>query len=89
MDNRLTQQLVAGHAGVEEGLPSLEVELVGAGDPVGGGPWVTAGLEGLSCSSRGETVRIDKTVGKCNPVQIMFLLSVGPVEDATTVHIAS
>lgn len=48
MENRLTQQLVAGQAGVEEGLSSLEVELVGAGDPVGGGPWVAAGFEGFS-----------------------------------------
>lgn len=51
---------MASHAGVEEGLTSLEVKLVGAGDAVGGGPWVTAGLKGFSWGSRGETVQ---TVG--------------------------
>lgn len=63
MENWFTEQLVAGHAGVEEGLASLEVKLVGAGDAVGGGPWVTAGLKGFSWGSRGETVQTDNTVG--------------------------
>lgn len=50
LESRLTEELVAIQAGVVEGLSSLEVDLVGTGDPIGGGPWVTAGLEGLSWS---------------------------------------
>lgn len=52
VEPRLPQQLVAGHAGVQEGLSGLEVRLVGAGDAVVGGPGVSAGLEGLSWGSR-------------------------------------
>lgn len=66
MENRFTQQLVPGHAGVKEGFASLEVKLVGAGDAIGGGPWVTAGLKGFRWDSRGETLQTDNTVGNCS-----------------------
>lgn len=51
-ENRLAQQLVSRQAGVEEGLSSLEAELGGAGDAVGGGAGMTAGLEGFSWKFR-------------------------------------
>lgn len=53
VENRLTKQLVAAHTGVVEGFPSLEMELGGAGNPVLGGPRVTAGLKRLCCYEEG------------------------------------
>lgn len=48
VEKRFTQQLMASLAGVMQGLSSLEVELVRAGHPIGGGSWMIARLEGLS-----------------------------------------
>lgn len=57
VENRLTQQLVATQTGIVQGLSSLEVELGGAGDPIGGGSWMTAGLECLSWSKEEKQFR--------------------------------
>lgn len=51
-EDRLAQQLVSRQAGVEEGLSSLEAELAGAGDAIGRGAGMTAGLEGFSWKFR-------------------------------------
>lgn len=56
--NWLPQQLVARQAGVVQSVSGLEVGLVGAGDGVGGGPWVTAGLEGLSWGAEVRTQNV-------------------------------
>lgn len=58
MKNWLPQQLVARQAGVVQSVSGLEMGLVGAGDGVGGGPWVTAGLEGLSWGAEVRTQNV-------------------------------
>lgn len=73
MENRLTQQLVPAHTGVEECLPSLEMELGGAGNPILGGPRVTAGLKRLFCYEEDNNKKIDNSICKCHQFHIIVL----------------